>query len=83
MKGELLSRLSKEKPENNSEEIEEALRRGYSIRQIMKVLQNQDFMIEPRKGILKYRWSNVNRKEEIEVPYTYETFTMLCRKIFD
>ena len=82
MKGELLSRLSKEKPENNSEEIEEALRRGYSIRQIVKVLQNEDFTTEPRKWILKYRWTNGNRKEEFEVPYTYETFTMLCRKMF-
>ena len=81
MKGELLSRLSKEKPENNSEEIEEALRRGYSIRQIMKVLQNEDFMTEPRKGILKYRWTNGEARRELEVPYTYETFTMLYRKI--
>ena len=83
MKGELLQRLSKEKPENNSEEIEEALRRGYSMRQIVKILQTGMIETEPRKGILRYRWSNGERKKELEMPYTYETFTMLFQKIFD
>ena len=83
MKSELLQRLSKEKPENNSDEIEEALRRGYSMRQIMKVLQTGIFETEPRKGILRYRWVTGERRKELEVPYTYETFMMLFQKIFD
>ena len=38
MKSKLLERLSKEKPENNKDEIKEALKRGYSLEQIMKAL---------------------------------------------
>ena len=83
MKNELLQRLSKEKPENNSDEIEEALRRGYSMRQIMKVLQTGIFETEPRKGILRYRWVTGELRKELEVPYTYETFVMLFQKVFD
>ena len=39
MKSKLLERLSKEKPENNKDEIKEALKRGYSLEQIMKALE--------------------------------------------
>ena len=38
MKSKLLERLSKEKPENNKDEIKEALKRGYSLEQIVSNL---------------------------------------------
>ena len=37
-KSDLLDRLSKEKPEHDKDEIGEALRRGYSVRQIVQAL---------------------------------------------
>ena len=79
MKGELLQRLSKEKPENNSEEIEEALRRGYSMNQIMRAMTPELGESEQRKGILKYHGQRGN----IEVPYTRETFLMLYRVLIN
>ena len=79
MKGELLNRLSKEKPENNSEEIEEALRRGYSMKQIMRALSPELREGEERKGILKYQ----GQRGRIEVPYTQETFLMLYRVLIN
>ena len=79
MKSELLQRLSKEKPENNSDEIEEALRRGYSMRQIMRAMNSEMRKTEICKGILRF----FSLRGEFEVPYTYETFMMLFQKIFD
>lgn len=47
MKSKLLERLSKEKPENTKDEVEEALRRGYSLEQIIKAMA-PEVISEPR-----------------------------------
>lgn len=75
MKSDLLKRLSKEKPEHDNDDIGEALRRGYSVRQIMKAMTPAMSETEPRQGKLRYS----GQRGSFEVPYTYETFTMLCR----
>ena len=77
MKSDLLQVLSKEKPEHNTDEISEALRRGYSARQIIQALTKNPAMskTEPRRGKIWYQ----RGAERFEVPYMYETFMMLCR----
>ena len=47
VKSALLERLSKEKPENTKDEVEEALRRGYSLEQIIKAMA-PEVISEPR-----------------------------------
>ena len=78
-KSDLLDRLSKEKPEHDKDEISEALRRGYSVRQIVQALTPAMSKTEPRQGKLVY----TGRRGSFEVPYTCETFTMLCRLLFE
>ena len=77
MKSKLLERLSKEKPENTKDEVEEALRRGYSLEQIIKAMA-PEVISEPRQGKICYQ-SNARR---FEIPYTYESFRLLCRLMF-
>ena len=77
MKSDLLRLLSKEKPEHDTDEISEALRRGYSARQIIEALTKTPAMLktEPRQGKIWYQ----GEQGIFEVPYTYETFMMLCQ----
>ncbi|MBR0168402.1 MAG: hypothetical protein IJQ08_06995 [Synergistaceae bacterium] len=77
MKSKLLERLSKEKPENTKDEVEETLRRGYSLEQIIKAMA-PEVINEPRQGKICYQ-SNARR---FEIPYTYESFRLLCRLMF-
>ena len=78
-KSDLLDRLSNEKPEHDKDEIGEALRRGYSVRQIVQALTPAMSKTEPRQGKLFY----IGQRGTVEMPYTYETFTMLCRLLFE
>ena len=79
MKSELLERLSQEKPEHSKDEIREALKRGYSVKQIIQALTPEMSQTEIRQGKIWYS----GMREAFEVPYTYETFNMLCRILFD
>ena len=79
MKTDLLSRLAQENPEHKPNDIDEALRRGYSIRQIMKAMNPAMSKTEPRQGKIWYS----GRRGIFEVPYTYETLTILCQLLFD
>ena len=76
-KGALLERLSKEKPAHEQDEIGEALRRGYSVQQIIKAMDTEMNKTEERQGKIKYS----STYKSFEVPYTYETFRMLCRLV--
>ncbi|MBQ3347468.1 MAG: hypothetical protein IJG39_10310 [Synergistaceae bacterium] len=79
MKSELLERLSQEKPEHSKDEIREALKRGYSVKQIIQALTPEMSKTEIRQGKIWYSGMH----ETFEVPYTYETFNMLCRILFE
>ena len=79
VKSALLERLSKEKPEHEQDEISEALRRGYSVRQIIKAMDTETNKTEARQGKIKYSSTH----KSFEVPYTYETFTLLYRLMFN
>ena len=80
MKSKLLERLSKEKPENKKDEIDEALRRGYSVKQIVQALTPEMQGTEIRQGKIFY--SGLLRGT-FEIPYTYEAFKMLCQIFFE
>ena len=71
----LLERLSKEKPAHEQDEIGEALRRGYSVRQIVKAMDTEMNKTEARQGKIKY----LSTHKSFEVPYTYETFRRVCK----
>ena len=75
VKSALLERLSKEKPEHKRDEIDEALRRGYSVRQIVKALTPEMKGTELRQGKIFY----VGARGSFEIPYTYEAFRLLCQ----
>ncbi len=75
MKSALLERLSKEKPEHEQDEISEALRRGYSVRQIVKALTPEMKGTELRQGKIFYS----GLRGTFEIPYTYEAFKLLCQ----
>ena len=79
MKSALLERLSKEKPEHKKDDIVEALRRGYSVRQIIKALMPEMKEPEIRQGKIFYS----GLKGTFEIPYTYEAFKMLCQLFFN
>ena len=78
MKSDLLSRLLKEKPAHEGSKIDEALKRGYSMKQIMRAL-NPEMQTEERSGEI---WCMCSRGQ-FHIPYTYESFKMLCRIFFD
>ena len=79
MKSELLERLSKEKPAHKKDDIDEALRRGYSVRQIIKALNPGMKDTEIRQGKIFY----AGYRGTFEMPYTYESFKMLCQLFFE
>ena len=74
----LLERLSKEKPAHEIDEIGEALRRGYSWEQIFRAMPNDVPKGLSPKVFLKY--SGV--KGNIEIPFSYENYFLLCRLMF-
>ncbi|MBQ7241975.1 MAG: hypothetical protein IJS35_04240, partial [Firmicutes bacterium] len=62
----LLERLSKEKPAHEIDSIGEALRRGYSVQQIVKAMDTEMNKTEARQGKIKYSSTH----KSFEVPYT-------------
>lgn len=74
----LLERLSKEKPAHEKDEIDEALRRGYSVKQIIRALTPEMKDTEVRQGKIFYS----GNRGAFEMPYTYESFKMLCQLFF-
>ena len=79
MKSKLLERLSKEKPKHKKDEIDEALRRGYSVKQIVQALTPEMKGTEIRQGKIFYS----GLRGTFEIPYTYEAFKMLCQIFFE
>lgn len=79
MKSVLLERLSKEKPAHEVDEIGEALRRGYSMKQIIRAIKPEANPKEPRQGKIFY----AGHRGTFEVPYTYENYLLLCRIMFE
>ena len=75
MKSELLERLSKEKPVHERDEIDEALKRGYSWEQVFRAMPNDTSHITASKDYLKY--SGI--KGSLEIPFSYENYFLLCR----
>ena len=74
MKGELLKRLSKEKPERKTDELTEALKQGYSWEQIFRAKQIDMQKVFSDHIYLKY--SGI--KGNFEIPYSYENYILLC-----
>ena len=79
MKSDLLKRLSREKPAHKADEISEALKLGYSVKQIVKAMNSELTQTEIRQGKIWY----AGPKGRFDVPYTYETFQIFCRLLFE
>ncbi len=77
-KSVLLERLSKEKPAHEQDEIGEALRRGYSVEQIIQAQAQQAHKPVIKNGYIEY----TGEHGYLKIPYTYEAFKMLCRLLF-
>ena len=69
-KGALLERLLKEKPAHEKDEIDEALRRGYSVKQIIRALTPEMEDTEVRQGKIFY--SGLSSK--LCMRFSYATF---------
>ena len=67
-------------PEHKTDEIGEALKRGYSAKQIIRALTSKISQTEIRRGKI---WYSSPQKGTFEVPYTYENYVMLCRILFE
>ena len=79
MKSELLERLSQEKPEHKTDEIGEALKRGYSWEQIFRAMPNRKADSLSSRIILRYSGA----KGQLEIPFSYENYFLMCRMLFD
>ena len=79
MKGELLQRLSKEKPERRTDEMTEALKQGYSWEQIYQAMR--DKTDSPKQNNIYLKYSGI--RGNLEIPYSYENYILLCRLLFN